>query len=233
MIGFDPLTLSAAYILASVTTTTECPVPEPVAANVEFVKGDNPIVTDQTKADIASRFRTNLNSSMSVDGNWIKGGATVIEGMALKESVDVEFKAHPVPGGKACLSVGKVNYTITYSPTVYIASDLSDCVRNATLAHEQRHIDHDAALANAYVPIITKAITDAVDSLGAQGPIALNDVDSTKDHLTAGILQAIKPKWGDLSFAVRDKKSEVDTEEDYKKDTAACPGEFPAFDGEK
>ena len=232
MIGFDPVTLSAAYILASVSAT-ECPAPEHVAAHVEFVKTDNPVVTDQTKEQLASRYRTNLDSSMSIDGKWITGGATVMEGMALKAGIDVEFKAHNAANGQACLAVSAVTYTVTYSPTVYIASDLSDCVKKATLAHEQRHVDHDSALANAYVPLIEKALTDYVDNLGAKGPLSLNDVDAVKDRLTSDIMQAVKPKWGDLSFAVRDKKGEVDTEEDYKKDTAACPGEFPAFDGGK
>ena len=231
MIGFDPLTLSAAYIAASLSTA-ECQAPGHVAVNVEVVQTENPVVTGLAPGDMNDK-RVDMDSSGVTDGQWIKGGATLTRGMALKEGIDVEFNAEPKGPQSACLTPKKINYTITFSPVVYIAAGLSPCVSKATLAHEQRHVDRDRAIIDAYVPILEKALTDYVDGLPAPAPEPSINAESAKDQLANSILQAIKPKWGDLSYAVRKGQADVDTPEDYKRDTAACPGEFPPYDGPK
>lgn len=232
MFGFDPLTLSAGFILASMSAA-ECPEQGSFDIDVQFVQKDAPVITDKTSAELAQKFRSDHDASMLTDGDWMKGGTTVVRGTALKEAVDVGFKVHDVSPGKACLSISKVDYTITYDPAVYIASDVvgSGCKYDATLAHLKRHTDLDVQIINDRIPVMQQALEDYVASLGAQGPFATSEIESQKIILMRQIIDGVAPQWKKLSFARQTKQKTIDTPADYKKDTAACKDQFAKLDG--
>ncbi|MEZ0224540.1 MAG: hypothetical protein ACAH83_08305, partial [Alphaproteobacteria bacterium] len=234
MFGFDPLTLSAGFILASMSAA-ECPVQGAFDVDVQFVQQDSPVITDQTSEQLAQKYLHDHDASMVSDGKWITGGTTVVRGTALKEAVDVGFQVHDVPAGKACLSVKKVNYTITYNPALYIASDIvgSGCKYDVTLAHLKRHVDLDVQIINDGLPVMRQALEDYVSSLGAQGPYAAGEIESMKVLLMRQIIDGIAPQWKKLSFARQSKQTTIDTAEDHKRDTAACPEHFAKMDGGK
>jgi hypothetical protein len=231
MIGFDPLTLSAAYLLTSMTVA-ECPAQTAPQVSVQMVTTDNPLVGNQTPEQMAS-LRSDRDSSAYWHGKWMPGGATLTRGMALKEGIDIEFKTHPAAAGTVCLSVDKVNYTVTFSPTIYLAAGLSDCASNATLAHEKRHVALDETIINNNLPVLQQAIEDYMASRPPQPPVPETLTESLKTELMKKAVEAIKGKWGNLSYQVQQAQGQVDTADDYKRDTAACPGQFPPYAGVK
>jgi hypothetical protein len=228
MFGFDPLTLSAGFILASMSSA-ECPAPGAFDVDVQFVQKDSPVITDLTSSQLTQKYRNDHDASMATDGDWMTAGTTVVSGTALKEAVDVAFKVHDVSPGKACLSVAKVNYTITYSPATYIGSDVagSGCKYDVTLAHLKRHVDLDAQILNDGVPVMRQALEDYVSAQGAKGPFAANDVESQKIALMRQIIDGIAPQWKKLSFHRQNAQKTIDTKDDYKRDAASCPDQFP------
>ncbi|TAL34893.1 MAG: hypothetical protein EPN97_07890 [Alphaproteobacteria bacterium] len=227
MFGFDPLTLSAGFILASMSSA-ECPVQGAFDVDVQFVQKDSPPITDLTSEQLTQKFSSDHDASMATDGNWMKSGSTLVSGTAMKEAVDVAFKVHDVSPGKACLSVSKVNYTITYSPATYIGSDVAaGCRYDVTVAHLKRHIDLDTQVINDGVPVMREALENYVSSMGAQGPFAASEVESQKIIIMRQIIDGISPQWKKLSFQRQNAQKTIDTAEDYKRDTASCPGDFP------
>ena len=229
MLGFDPLSLSAGYILASLTVA-ECTPQGAPAVSVQVEKGNVSVVGDQTAQQMDS-LRADLDSSANSDGRWMTGGATLVRGMSLKEGIDLEFKAVPTTPGMACLAVSKVDYTITFAPTIYMAAGLSPCIYNATLAHEKRHVALDETIIDNNAPVLQQAITDYLASLPPSSPAPESQAESQKTEMMKKIMQAIKGKWGNLSYQVKHAQGQVDTPEDYKRDTSACPGEFPPYGG--
>lgn len=232
MLGFDPLTLSAGFILASMSAA-ECPVQGAFDIDAQFIQQDTPVNTSMTSAQLVQKYRNDHDASMATDSKWMTGGTTVVSGTALKESVDVAFKVHDVSPGKACLSVSKVHYTITYNPSVYVASDISGsgCKHDVTLAHLKRHTDLDAQILTDGLPAMRQALEEYVGGLGAQGPFVANEIESQKVLLMRNIVDGISPQWKKLSFKRQNAQKTIDTAEDYKRDTASCPDQFPKTDG--
>ena len=236
MLGFDPLTLSAAYMLAS-AGVAQCPASPPGTAHVRYFVEDHPAVGVRETDELTSRFINDVNSTMIYHGKWMKGGSTELH---LKESIKVEYDTRPAADGKVCLSVSNVTYTITYNPTIYIVADLSPCVGKAARAHEQRHVDADIAVINDYLAVLEKAINEDVATLGTDhdpmgkdgigSPVAADDVKSVKGRVTEQILKAAENPWQGLPNLIRAKRlADDDNIKVYQEDTAACPGEFPPF----
>ena len=235
MIGFDPLSLSTAYILASLSAA-QCPAQGPVAVDVQFVRKDTPAVTNVTSAEL-TKHMNDPNSTMATDGKWMVGGVTVIApGVNLKDNLNAGFQATvEVRTGAACFTVAKVTYTIEYDPAVFIASDFLNlgCRYSATLMHEKRHVDTDVKLLTDYIPEFRKALENIAPTIGPQGPYAVGDVDNQKRRVIQQIGAATGPVWTQFWATRRVKQAEIDTIQNYMRDTALCPGQFPKFDGSK
>ncbi len=235
MLGLDPLTLSAGYILATLSAA-QCPAQGPVDVDVEFVKQDSPTITNMTSAQLTQQMM-NPDSTLATDGKWMVGGVTVVKpGANLMDTIQVGFQAMTeVRTGAACFTVNKVSYTITYNPSVYIASDFLNmgCRYSATLMHEKRHVDTDVRLLTDAVPDLKKSLQAIAESLGPQGPYAVGDLDSQKRRVVEQIGAAIAPQWQQFVALRRQKQAEIDTLPNYQRDTALCPGQFPKFDGSR
>lgn len=236
MIGFDPLSLSTAYILASLTAA-QCPAQGPVDVDVQFIRKDSPAVTSQTSSALTKNEINDPNSTMATDGKWMVGGVTVIiPGINLKDSMNASFQSvTEVRTGAACFTVAKVKYAIEYDPAVFIASDFlgMGCRYSATLMHEKRHVDTDIKLMTDYVPEFRKAIENIAPTIGPQGPYAVGDVQAQQQRVIKQIGAGLAPLWAQFWAQRRTKQAEIDTVQNYMRDTALCPGQFPKFDGSK
>jgi hypothetical protein len=228
-----PLTLSAAYVLASLSAA-QCPAQGAVDVDVQFVKQDNPVTTNLTSAQLTQQFGKRLDTSMLNDGRWMVGGVTVLGPSTLKEEIQLGFQSNTeVRTGDACFTVDKVTYKIVYTPEVYIASDYlkMGCRYSATVMHENRHVNTDVDLLTDEVPDIRKTIESFTGALGPQGPYAVGDVVAQKQRIAKAISDSVAPQWQEFVTLRRKKQAEIDTLANYQRDTALCPGQFPKFDG--
>jgi hypothetical protein len=235
MFGIDPVSLSAAYILAGVTAAG-CPPQQPVEVDVQFVRKDSPYITDQTSAQLTQKYGADPDATLATDGNWMVGGVTVVSGEGLSSQTQAQFSSMQNPrSGEVCFVVDKVNYTINYGPQIYIASDFKGlgCRYSVTLMHEKRHVETDVRTITDFIPQMRRDIEKYATGIGPQGPFPASEMQNQTQRVLRQISDGLRPQWDELLALRRKRQAEIDTEARYRRDTALCPGQFPKFDGSR
>lgn len=231
MIGFDPLTLSAAYILASMSAA-ECPAQGPIAVDVQLTVRDSPYVTNMTAVEMNKAFRNDTNTTLSTD-RWIIDGLTR---SSFQSQVSGNYASVTKPmTGETCFALTSVSFNIVFAPVIYVASDFQGmaCRHSVVLTHEKHHVDTAERTLTDYIPDMKKAIERYTETLAPQGPFAAGDVQPHIQALFRQVSDAMKPQWEEMMTLNRQRQAAIDTEANYRRETAMCPGQFPKFDGSK
>lgn len=230
MFGLDLVTLTAAYMLA---TASGCPPQGNAAVEVRVQQHDRPYNTDYTSQQLTQMFGNDIDSTLFTDGKWMIGGVTVTSRDGLTSQTKAHFSFTPnYKTDTACFSIDKVEYEINYKPAIYIASDYKDmgCRYSATLMHEKRHVQQDIKTLTDYKRTIEKAIEKYL--YRKQHPMVTREgVEAMQKRALQELNAALEPTWKDLLELRRKRQAEVDTEANYRRDTALCPGQFPEFNG--
>ncbi len=229
MIGLGHLLLPAAYFLASFSG---CQGIGPATVDVHLTYTEPPYYTDMTSSELTSGFANNPDSTLTTDGNWMIGGLTLSQ---LTGQYGVNFKTVTYPTGQVCLAVSEVDMDIVYTPVIYIAKDFlrQECQYTVTKAHEQKHVATDLETINDFTPQLKQQLQEFVDSLGVQGPISRDEVEQAQQAITQAVDEAAAPIVQQLIDLRRERQGSIDTIENYKRESALCPGEFPSFSGEQ
>lgn len=228
MFGLDPFTISAAYILAN---TLQCPtMMGEIDVDVRIETKRKPYITSQSSSQMTAH-RHDEDSTFSTDGRWMVGGLT-------RSKFTSEARADytlAMQGGQACMAVTKVTYVITYEPEVFIASDYlkMGCRYSVTVQHEERHVDTDERVLREYQPVIDRVIRKYAGNIGMQGPFPKSQVEDMKEEMLHKITTAIEPFMKQMADVRRKRQAALDTEANYRRETAICPGQFPKFNGSK
>jgi hypothetical protein len=229
MIGFDPLSLSAAYILAGMTAA-QCPQQGPVSVEVHLTVNESPYVTNMTAVEMNKSFKGDVNSTLSSD-RWIIDGLTSSK---FTSSLSGKYATVTIPRtGETCFALTKITYEITYTPVIYVASDFKGmaCRHAVVLNHEKHHKDTAVRTITDYMPDMKRALERVTSNLIPQGPYAQTEVKDRIDALFKQISDAVQPAWEEMNELNRKRQAEIDTEANYRRETAMCPGQFPKFDG--
>ncbi len=229
MFGIGSLTLPAAYLLAGFSG---CQGIGPATVDVHLTYTEPPYYTDMSSAELTSGFANNPDSTLTTDGNWMIGGLTLSQ---LTGQYGVNFRTVTYPGGQVCLGVSEVDMDIVYTPVIYIAKDFlhQQCQYTVTHAHEQKHVATDLETINDFTPQLKQQLRDFVDSLGVQGPMTQEEAQEAQQSITQAVDEAAAPIVQQLIDLRRERQGAIDTIENYKRETALCPGEFPSFSGEQ
>ncbi|MDE1152749.1 MAG: hypothetical protein PW788_09455 [Micavibrio sp.] len=221
------ISLHAAYLLAGLSTCPDMGKPE---VHVQLNASDPPYYTNMSSADLTAGFSDNPDSTLATDGNWMVGGLTVSD---LRGEYTVNFKTLTYEDGTVCMSVSNVDFEIVYTPVIYIASDFLNktCKYTVTKAHERLHVGTDLETINDFTPQIEDQLHGYVDTLGSMGPFDAASVNGEQTAITNTIQQDAAPILDELIEVRRQRQGKIDTIENYKRETALCPGEFPNFDG--
>lgn len=231
MPGFVPLTLSAAYVLAALSG---CPQQGTADIEVRVQKTDNAYITNLSSHQLTQAYGNDPDSTLSTDGNWMVGGVTVVSGDGLQAQTKAQFSFTPdYRTNTACFTITKVEYEIRYSPRIYIASDFlgMGCRYSATLMHEKRHVAQDMKTLTDFEHEISRAIQKHLSGLPPQGPFPHSGIEQIQQRALKALQEALEPIWKDLLELRRKRQAEIDTEANYRRDTALCPGQFPEFGG--
>lgn len=232
MFGFETAghALSTLFVAAGLSA---CPPPQKVDVNVRLVVQESPYITNVTAQWLTDNFQSDPDGTLATDGNWMVGGLTK-SNLNLHESA--RFFTHVNTQTKAtCLAISSVDYVLTYSPVIYIASDYKHlgCRYSQTLAHEKKHVSTDKRVFEKYIPEMKQEILKLVRKMPPQGPYPADQVDAQKQRILAEIAAVTKPYFDQLVATRRKEQAKIDTLENYKRETALCPGQFPKFDGSK
>ena len=208
-----------------------CPQPGKVDVQVTLKVDEKPYITDVTSQWLTDNFGNDPDGTLATDGKWMVGGLMKSN---LSGAYNAQFSVlSDRKTGNACLSVRTVTYTINYAPQIYIASDYKHlgCRYSQTMAHEKRHVQTDKRVFNEFIPKMKNQIRKHVESMPAQGPYAPAQLPQEQQRILQQIAQSIKTLEGELIAKRRQEQAKIDTLENYQRDTALCPGQFPKFDG--
>ncbi len=225
--GIDTVSaLSALYMAAGLAA---CPSPQKVDVDVKMVVTEVPYVTNVTSQWLTDNFKNDPDSTMADEGKWMVGGLTKSN---MNGKYQAQFYTHVNnQTGATCLAITSFTYTIEYSPVIYIASDFKSmgCRYSQTLAHEKRHVATDKRVIEKYLPDMKREITRLVKKMPAQGPYPREKVEEQQQRILQDVALVTKPYMDQLIALRRTEQAKIDTVENYKRDTALCPGQFPQF----
>jgi hypothetical protein len=225
------LTSAASGLMMLASTLAPCPSQGTVEVKVALENTPPPVSTAMTAQQLTQKFGSDLDTTLSTDGKWMISGLTRSN---ISSKSNYSFKAiQNTQTGATCFVVDKVNYTIVYAPEIYIASDYKNmgCRYSATMMHEKRHVKIDTNTITDFMPQMEKKIKAAAEALGPQGPYPSAQMETEKQRMMSTVDASLKPIIEELVTLRRQRQGTIDTEADYRRDTAVCPGQFPKFDG--
>ena len=229
----DMPAIAAAVILAS-SPAAPCPSAAPqVDVQVRVVHNETPISMEKTARELSAEFTHDADTTVSTDGHWMIGGTTRSD---IGGSYSVQYQQRvDEQAGTTCIAPDKFEYEIVYTSTIYMAKDFgqSGCRYTATLAHQKRHVDTDLRVLDKHIPNIRAALEKAVSDIGMRGPFAEDQLQGASEQIAEELALAADPAMQALREERRKRQAEIDTYDDYVRDTAACPGQFPKYDGDK
>jgi hypothetical protein len=221
MFGFDPVTISAAYILAA---TGICAAPQPPVVHMEFI--DTPPVqrNDLSGHDLGS-FHISTTFSHSRNETFTVGGLTLSD-FSPVYLVDFDVMTNPALG-IACLALKSVSITVKYAPTIYVASEFKEgsCRFQSTLQHEARHVNTDIITFNELLPVLRQAVQDAADKIGAVGPVKSENLIPERDNMMDQLKAALSAKAEEIEKIRFNRQQMIDTRQEYLRLSKMCADE--------
>lgn len=235
-------TTRLAALLASFMAVTmpalanDCPPAAPVKVNVTFEHKPNPVEKNVTSRQMTNEMRTadiqagGDTNIFATEAHWMVGG---LNRSQIKTSYQMPYmRRDNKTAGTSCFMPQAFNYNIVYENTIFIAEDfrLMGCRYSATMAHEKRHEKTDLNLLEQYAADAQKALEAAVSGLRPIGPIPSSQLEAEYAKLMETITQSLHPVFARMMQVRQKKQADIDSHENYMRDTALCPEQFPRFD---
>lgn len=125
--------------------------------------------------------------------------------------------------GAACFIVKGIDMTVTYKPTVYIATEArGNACRNSVLAHETRHMNTDVKMAREFLPVIRRKLKAAVLAIGARGPFPKRMLAAEQKRALKDILDKFDPVLAKFQKERIEQQAIHDTPANTKRDMLPC-----------
>jgi hypothetical protein len=231
VLGFDVASLLAkSFVLAGLSA---CPMSGKVDVDVKLTVQESPYVTNVTAQWLTDNFKNDPDGTLATDGNWMVGGLTKSN---IKGGYSAQFATHENrQTGDICIALKDVTYTIVYAPVVYVASDFAHmgCRYSQILAHEKRHVMTDRHTLTDYIPDIKRQLKKTAEGIPARGPFPRSEAATHQQAILQQLAASVSGIEAQLIQARRSAQAKIDTIENYTRDTAVCPGQFPKFDGSR
>ena len=234
MVVFElPLAAAKLFILAGLSACPQGPSPK---VDVKIVTKDNPYVTNLSAKDLTNGFGSEQRQRETLGehattGRWMTGGLAMRE---LHSQVSGTFAMlKDRKSGDICMSIKTLTYTLTHEATIYVASDYKNmgCRHSQTMAHERKHVQFDRLALNQHVPALKQAVAAYARKAGPQGPFPQAQADAHMQiHFDAAVAAA-RPAIERMKTTMAEYHARIDNYDNYKKESALCPGQFPEFDG--
>lgn len=125
--------------------------------------------------------------------------------------------------GAACFIVKELEMTVTYKPTVYVATEAKgNACRNSVLAHETRHMNTDLRMIREFLPVIRKKLKAAVAVVGARGPLPKRMLAAEQKRALKDIMDKFDPTLAKFQKDRIAAQAVHDTPENTKRDMIPC-----------
>jgi hypothetical protein len=225
MWALSQLTLPAAYLLAA---TGVCAAPPPPVVEMEFINTP-PVERNDLSAQQLGGFHISTTFSHSRNEIFTVGGLTLSD-FSPEYLVGFSGPADPATGWP-CLSVKEVKIRVTYTPTIYIASEFGSagCRYKTTLQHEVRHVNTDIITFNEYLPALRQAVQNAASKVGAVGPLKPENILRERDKMVDKLKAALEAKVDEMEKIRFNRQQAIDTRQEYLRTSALCQDEPVIF----
>ena len=224
-----PLMLSKMYMLAQMTV---CPVPEYIPeVDVQFRTNKIEYVTSVPVKALTTSMKGNKDATHVTDNsNWRVFGLTV--GLVGGGNYRVHYSSKTDQTGQSCIYVDRVEFLITYTPTVFIGKELqtAECRFKTVKMHEERHVATDLKVIKEFLPKIKMEILWYLRGVGAQGPFPQYEIDKNGKRIVDEVVAYVRPMVEKMSETKRARQSDIDTIENYKYESGLCPGDNPMIE---
>lgn len=222
MFGVDLLVLSSLTVLAAhQAPQVQCEMPEAPLINIK--PKTEKILYDFTRpAAELSEHEIDTISPYASETRTLVGG--------LHEG-PIEIKTSATVGGTVwetlglgCLYYKSVDVEISLAPVVYVAREYEQgtCRHDVILEHELGHVAIDRQVVNEFSHIIGKAVQQAVNEAGLQGPFRLEDIDTRRAEMMEYISNVVNAKWMLMKNDVQRRQQAHDSYEEYERVQNAC-----------
>jgi len=211
----------AAYMLAALTV---CAPQTPPTVQMSFINNPPVEIDDQTSAQlgthkISTTFSRSHNEIFNVEGLTVSD---------IQPEYRIQFAILTDPAsGLACVAPSQVAIRLTYTPSIYIASEVQKgtCNYGVTLQHEVRHVNTDILTFNEYLPQITAAVQAAVNQIAPMGPTDDNGLTIAQNRMADLVKDALAAKFNELGKVRFNRQQMIDTRAEYLRLSALCqPG---------
>ncbi len=213
--------LSKGIILAGLATCGG--TPRNIDVDVIFEHIEAPYVTNMSSTELETIFTPDPDSTMATEaGLWKLGG---MNKSTFGGSYNVSYQSYLDKKANAyCYAPEKVTYKLTYTNTIYIASDalLKGCRFSVTKAHEKRHVNTDIRVSRDYVLDIKKALEAGVKDI-KYIPHEAGREQEVLGVFLAPLKAKVDPVLEKMKTERRKKQAEIDTRDNYLRDSALCP----------
>lgn len=210
---FDPLSLPAAYLLASMAATDQCPMKHNFP--LEFTYHYNPPPIVHTKSLKAMNKEYGSHSG-AYDKKKIAGYTT----NAFKWQIYIHFDGMISPveeQRRNCFVPDGMSFTVTFSPEIFMPREYKkgSCDYQYVLKHEMRHIDVMKQQIEKFMPGIRKKLTARIHSILPKA-YPLSKVKPEQDRILENIEAYAKELVDGMQKENRKLQLNVDSKESHR-----------------
>lgn len=152
-----------------------------------------------------------------------------LTGLKFATTLNIETLAEEIGTNDVCIIPQTVHLQLYYeNPTIYLVNTLQPqtCRYNLVLRHEYTHLDigHTALLELA--PRLKQCLTDVIAERGSKvvlKSIYLQDSQAIMQKMIQEIETGLKPLVSLYKKKLLAEQSQLDTPENYQRETALCP----------
>lgn len=234
---FASLSVFAAVLLAAASPASAqiCPPAAPVKVNVTFEHKQNPVEKNVTSRQLTAHMREQDASAggegniFATEAHWMVGG---LNSSRYRISYKMPYMRRDGKDGMSCIMPQSFDYHIVYENTIYIAEDFRQmgCRYSATMAHEKRHEKADLRIFEEFSIDVRKTLEKAVAGMRPVGPLPAAAVEAAFEKKAAETAAQVQPLIDRMLQTRKRRHAEIDSYENYMRDTALCPEQFPRFE---
>lgn len=227
---FDTSTAATGIIAAGLTVCPVHPIPE---VEVHFAAQKPFYSEDISSRQLTEQSLQDPDSTISHHQGWSVDSTTARQ---ISHKFRLNFTTRSDKSGNTCLYFSHATFAITYYPAIFIAREALDkkCYADVVRAHEMQHVAIDIKSIQEYLPHIKSDMLLYLRSLGYQGfgPMKPQAAQLKQQELQKQVMQATIPMIEKLRVAIRERQSAIDTPENFLREQAKCPEDFPDTDFE-
>ncbi len=221
MLGFDPLTISTLFVLASAGDL--CVMPKSTDINITPSTQKVQVITNRTLAQLQNEQIDTINphsfNGVSVTQGFAQGKISMKAEVKLDYSTLPQYRA-------ACLWYDTISVSFDIDPHIYIAKEVHQdrCMGQAVLAHEMKHVNADRQVVNKYSQIIGQKLITELKARGFMaGPVKIEEAEAIAERMKKTVMQIIELEHERMNLDRRDAQGQVDSAQEYARVAALCP----------